>query len=87
MAKSSPATPPKTTGELRQFLLDAMADLRDGKLDIGVANTMQKMAAQINESLYAELKAVSVFKDDNAKAADLGSRFLTDSKLISDREE
>jgi len=73
----------KTTGELRQFLLESMSDLKSGKLDVSTANTLQKMASQINESLYAELKAMALIGKLQQEQHPLGQRPLTDLKLIS----
>lgn len=76
----------KTTGELRQFLLEGMTALRDGKMDISTANTLQKMASQINESLYAELKAMALMQQLSQEQQPLGHRPLTDLRLIQDKK-
>jgi len=47
----------KTTRELREFLTSSMADVRNGKLDVDKANAVNKLAGQINSSVYGELKA------------------------------
>lgn len=46
--------PLKTAGELRDFLLTLMQDVREGKADLQRANTVAKLAAQITASLSVE---------------------------------
>ena len=52
----------KDTKELRGFLLDVMEDVRSGTLAIDKANAIHKTAGQVNESMYAELKAMNVME-------------------------
>ena len=52
----------KTAGQLRAFLLSAMEEVKAGKLTIERATIAIKGAAQVNESIYAELKAKSLAK-------------------------
>ena len=46
----------KTTGELRDFLSDMLLGIKNGDLDPEKARNITKMAGQINESFYAEIK-------------------------------
>lgn len=47
----------KTTGDLRGFLADVLVGIRDGSIDAGQANSISKVAAQINQSLSTEVQA------------------------------
>lgn len=53
----------KTTGQLRQFLADALIGIKNGHLDTQEAAQITKMAAQINESVYSEIKTARVRKE------------------------
>jgi hypothetical protein len=46
----------RTTGELREFLCDTLSALRNGVCEPEVASGVTKLATQINESFYAEVK-------------------------------
>lgn len=46
----------KTTGELREFLATMMVGVKNGDIDIEKARNITKLAGQINESFYAEVK-------------------------------
>lgn len=50
----------KTTGELRDFLATMMVGVKNGDLDIEKARNITKLAGQINESFYAEVKVAKV---------------------------
>jgi hypothetical protein len=52
-----------TTGELREYLLKAMEWVRLGEMDIDQASKIIKMAQQVNEGLYAEIKSARVTRD------------------------
>lgn len=52
----------KTAGQLRDFILSAMEEVKAGKLTPERASIAIKGAAQINESIYAELKTKQVSK-------------------------
>ena len=43
-------------GELREFLCLAINNVANGTLDAGKARDIVKLASQVNESLYAEVK-------------------------------
>lgn len=60
------------TGELRRFLANSLLGIKNGDLDIAKAAQITKMAAQINESLYAEVKVAAVQKAAGKEAAELG---------------
>lgn len=46
----------KSCGELRDFVTTTMKMVRDQGLDVDVANSVHKLAGQVNENLYAEIK-------------------------------
>lgn len=50
----------KTTGQLRDFLVNMMIGVKNGNLDLDRASRITKLAAQINESMYAEIKTAKV---------------------------
>lgn len=52
----------KNVGELRAKLADIMTEVSSGKLTVERANAAVKAAGQINESIYAELKAKALAK-------------------------
>jgi hypothetical protein len=46
----------KTTGDLRDFLALMIVGVKNGDLDLDKASRITKLAGQINESFYAEIK-------------------------------
>ena len=62
----------KTTGELRDFLAMMMVGVKNGDLDIDKAARITKLAGQINESLYAEVKVSKVRAEAGEKMNSLG---------------
>lgn len=50
----------KTTGQLREFLANMLVGINNGDLDPERARTITKMAGQINESFYAEIKTAKI---------------------------
>jgi hypothetical protein len=46
----------KTTGELREFLCEIAAGVEAGKVEPEKARNITKLAAQVNESFYSEIK-------------------------------
>lgn len=62
----------KTSGDLRNFLSLAMEDLRAGMLDPDVASKLTKMAGQVNESFYAEIKTARVMAEFGRASHELG---------------
>ena len=62
----------KTTGQLRQFLADALIAVKDGQMDTDKARNITKMAAQINESIYSEIKSTRVLSELGREVAEMG---------------
>lgn len=46
----------ETAGDLRQFLCNMIVGIKSGDLEIGKAAQITKMAEQVTNSLYAEIK-------------------------------
>ena len=44
------------TGELRELLCSAINSVANGTMDVEKARNITKLAGQVNESLYAEVK-------------------------------
>jgi hypothetical protein len=66
----------KTTGQLREFLVKMMLCTKEGSIDADKARNITKLAAQINESFYSEIKIAKVMTEagnlgDIAKLGDL----------------
>jgi hypothetical protein len=62
----------KTTGELRSFLADMLLGIKNGHVDDDTARSMTKMAAQINESFYSEIKIAKTQKEMGRHVDELG---------------
>lgn len=62
----------ETTGELRKFLVDLMLEVRDGAADLDKASRITKLAAQVNESFYSEIKIARVQREAGVEAQQLG---------------
>lgn len=50
----------RTTGELRDFLVTMMVGVKNGQLEVDKASRITKLAAQITENMYAEIKVAKV---------------------------
>lgn len=53
----------QSTQQFRQFLLDAITATSKGDMKPEAAARITKLAAQVNENMYAELKAKKVLKE------------------------
>lgn len=62
----------KTTGDLRQFLATAIMDVKNGNMDSDTARNITKMAAQITESFYSEVKVAQTMKELGRVVKDFG---------------
>jgi hypothetical protein len=49
----------KKTGELREFLLNSINQVASGEMEEAEARNIIKLAGQVNESLYAEVKVTN----------------------------
>lgn len=60
------------TGELREFLVNMMLGVKDGVLDTDKASKITKLAGEINDNLYAELKSHVVMLSMGKEASSIG---------------
>lgn len=56
MPRKEPSDKIETTGQLRQFLANAITKVGRGEMSTEEAQKITKLAAQINESFYSEIK-------------------------------
>jgi hypothetical protein len=62
----------KTTGQLREFLVGLAVGVKDGTVEPDKASRITKLAAQVNESFYSEIKIARVQREAGVEAAELG---------------
>lgn len=67
------AGPIKTSGDLRVYLAMTLQGVKTGDISIEQARTITKLAAQINESIYAEIKNMKVHAELEKPIPDLGT--------------
>lgn len=63
----------KTTGDLRKFLAGALLAVRDGGMTPEIASRVTKLAAQVNESFYSEIKIQKVRLEAGLELGKLGA--------------
>ena len=68
-----------TTGELRKFLATMLLGVKNGDLDLDKASRITKMAGQINESFYAEIKVAKIRLEAGEAMTKLGDMPIGDS--------
>ena len=61
-----------TTGELREYLCEVLGKTEGGTIGVDVARNLVKLSAQINESLYAEIKIARVQAELTKETAPFG---------------
>jgi hypothetical protein len=66
----------KTTGQLREFLANSLLAVSSGQMDTDRARNITKLAAQINESIYSEIKTARVLSELGREPAKLGNLTL-----------
>lgn len=62
----------KTTGQLREFLCSMINGVANGTVDSEKARNVTKIAAQVNESFYSEIKIAKVMMEAGKEASELG---------------
>lgn len=62
----------KTTGEMREFLATMMLGVKNGDLDLDKASRITKLAGQVNESFYAEVKVAKIRAEAGENMPPLG---------------
>lgn len=68
-------------GELRETLIDAIEQVKAGKMDQQDANAIAKLAGAINANLSVELQAMKVFDELNKRKTDFGMLPMGDEVL------
>jgi hypothetical protein len=63
----------RNVGQLREMIVDAMAAVRDGQMDLDKASRLTKLAAQVNESFYSEIKVARVRAEAGESMPALGT--------------
>lgn len=61
-----------TTGDLRAFLCSMINGVANGTVDSDKARNATKLAAQVNESFYSEIKITKVMMEAGKEAFELG---------------
>ncbi len=69
-----------TTGELREFLCSAINLVANGTFDVNKAKEVTKIAAQINENLYAEVKVAKTLLELGKETQKFGSLSLGEAE-------
>lgn len=62
----------KTSGQLREFLVNMMLGVKNNQIEPTKANVINKMAAQVNESFYSEAKVAKLQVELGKQASSLG---------------
>ena len=62
----------ENTGQLRAFLAASLEQLRSGKLEPDTVRTMTKVASQINENFYAEIKIARIMAEAGNEVSEFG---------------
>ena len=62
-----------TSGDLRKFLCNSISSVANGTMDIAKAREVTKLAGQVNESFYSEVKVARLQIDLKEEADKLGS--------------
>ena len=66
-----------TTGQLRAFLADTIAKVSSGEVGIEEASRITKLASQINESFYSEIKvAKTLWEMGQYEKVEMGERLI-----------
>ena len=69
-----------TAGDLRSFLCASINKVADGTMEITKAREITKLAAQVNESFYAEVKVARLQLDLGEQSAKLGKLSVGETK-------
>ena len=62
-----------TCGDLRTFLINLMMDVKNETIDADKASRIAKVAAQVNENLYAEIKTARLMLDTGKESFIVGN--------------
>ena len=73
----------QTSGELREFLCNMIVGIKNGDLELNKATQITKMAEQITNSLYSEMKMQSLQIQAGEKYAKIGAMsIISENNLI-----
>ena len=76
----------ETAGDLRQFLCNMIVGIKTGDLEISKATQITKMAEQVTNSLYAEIKLQQMAIITGVAAEKIGALHLGMSAKVIERE-
>jgi len=62
----------ETSGALREFLCSMINGVANGTVDSDKARNVTKLASQVNESFYSEIKIAKILTEAGKEAAELG---------------
>lgn len=68
-----------STGELREFLCMAINSVANGTMDTEKARNITKLAAQVNESLYSEVKVAKLSLELGRQSGAFGALALKEA--------
>ena len=63
----------ETSGQLREFLCSTINGVANGTFDLKKAREVTKLAAQVNESFYSEIKIAKTQTELGQQVAALGA--------------
>lgn len=69
----------ETVGQLREYLTMVLQNVVDGKIDQSDARNATRLAAQINENFYAEVKVLKMRLDAGEGITKIGNLPLGDT--------
>jgi len=72
----------KTTGDVRRRLISLMSEIEKGEIELDKATSITKVAAQVNESIYAEIKVARLQLDAGKQKSEFGKL-----KIVEDDSE
>jgi hypothetical protein len=73
----------ETTGELRQFIADLIVKVEAGDVDGDKARAVTRLAAQINDSFYAEIKVAKMTLEAGGQCVALGKLAVCGERKLS----
>jgi hypothetical protein len=66
----------RTTGDLRAFLVNLMVQVKTGFMPVDRASQITKIAAQVNESFYSEIKISRIHHENGVQTTKLGQLMI-----------
>jgi len=67
------------TGELREFIVNMMVGVKDGHVDPEKARNITKLAAQVNESCYSEIKVMKTRLEAGQEISKFGALLINEN--------